>query len=69
MNFYAYEQLMNLLHKVYPSDGSGSGLTTPDIVRRLIAGGGAGLIACTVVGALPELRSQPRGSGNASCRS
>ena len=63
VNFWAYEQFTQQWHLRFPSAVNHS---QDAVLRRLLAGGAAGMCACTLVGVL---HNAPRGSCKQKCRS
>jgi solute carrier family 25 (mitochondrial phosphate transporter), member 23/24/25/41 len=56
INFWAYERFTELWNLTYPSTSGSS-----DVLRRLVAGGAAGMCACTVVRHGLAMRAPHRG--------
>ena len=49
INFWAYERFTELWQRHYPHSRANPHSHSRDVTRRLVAGGAAGMCACTVV--------------------
>ncbi|KAK9815221.1 hypothetical protein WJX72_000172 [[Myrmecia] bisecta] len=58
VNFWAYERFTELWHQHFPGSTAGHGHGRTDILRRLTAGGAAGMCACTLAYPLDLVRTR-----------